>query len=201
MFGVVCGLVALLTISDLPWEDIATTIGCSSSRFQCCSKRNDNDDLDDQEVDGAHPRSSDLAANENPSVRRSAPLPIIAAKGTNYHVMDTVWNPDHLRSDTPAEPHSTGVRSPDQRTTPTNVLIQSFTAAVLEKQKQQELDERRVFAVNIGQTENTTSKSTSNQAETMVSWTRQLQEQLKNKNTRETTSASSNRELIHSNEH
>ena len=186
---------ALLTISDLPWEDIATTIGCSSNRFQCCSKGNENDD---QDIDVAGARSSDLTENDNPSVRRSAPMPIIAAKGMNYHVMDTVWNPDHLRSDTPLESHPTGFRSPDQRTTPTNVLIQSFTAAVIEKQKQQEIDERRVFAVNIEQNENKTSKSTG-QVETMVSWTRQLQEQLKNKNTRE-SSASSNRELIHSNE-
>jgi len=109
--------------------------------------------------------------------------------------MNTVWNPEQLRNETPANPQYNGYRSPDQYTTPDNALIQSFAAVVMAKQKEKEIEDKRVYAVDIVEQNNSTSK-TRNPADTMVSWTQQLQEQLKNKP--RPTSGNSTKALIQS---
>jgi hypothetical protein len=186
VFGVVCGLVALLTLSDLPWDEIATTIGCPWYRLKCCPNR--DDDIDD--IDVNNPRSIDSPINENTFVTKE----IGSSRGMNYHIMNTIWNPDHLHSETPINSQYNGYQTQDQRTTPNNVLIQSFATVVMEKEKEKELEEKRVYAVEILEEDNSTLK-TKHPADTMMSWTQQLQEQLKPKQNRP-TSASSTKELI-----
>jgi transcriptional regulator NrdR family protein len=107
--------------------------------------------------------------------------------------MNTVWEPEYIRNQTPIKPQYNGYRSPDQTTTFDNTNIQSFATVVMAKQKQKEIDDKRIYAVNI----NEPTAKTKNSVDTMVNWTQQLQEQLRNKKSRE-TSASSTNQLIHS---
>lgn len=193
VFGVVCSLVALLTISDLPWEDIGAALGCPWYNVKCCAKGNANDE-DQLDMDRAHyPGDNDTSRFEPQLATTSKP----SNRGMNYHVMNTVWNPEHLRPET----STNGFHSPNQSTTPDNVLIQSFAAAMIEKRKQKQLEEKRVYAVNLQPTDNVTAAAasktdrTTNPTETMISWTQQLQEQLKSRSIRQ-ASANSTRDLI-----
>ena len=193
VFGVVCGLVALLTLSDLPWDEIAATIGCPWYRFKCCAKF---DDIDDEDVNINNFHSTDSPTHGNNVVTKQMPIPGLSSRGNNYHIMNTVWNPEQLRNESPTNPQYNGYRSPDQHTTPDNVLIQSFAAVVMAKHKEKELEDKRVYAVDIIEQDNPTLK-TKTAAETMVSWTQQLQEQLKNRPPRP-TSENSTKELMQS---
>ncbi|CAF5105740.1 unnamed protein product, partial [Rotaria magnacalcarata] len=112
----------------------------------------------------------------------------------NYRVMDTVWNPEYIHDQKPSNPQYNGYFSPDQSRTPDNILIQSFAAVTMTKQQQKELEDKRIYAVNIDDSTNSTSK-TKDPVNTMISWTEQLQEQLRNKKSRE-TSANSTKQLI-----
>jgi hypothetical protein len=188
VFGIVCGLVVLLTLSDLPWDEIASTIGCPWFRFKCCS----NDDDEDDDITANNINVTDSPVNGNNFLT----MPTTSTRGMNYHIMNTVWNPEQLHNETPLNPQYNGYQTPDQHTTPNNVLIQSFAAVVMAKHKEKQLDNKRVYAVDIVEDNNSTLR-TKNPADTMVSWTQQLQEQLKTKQNRP-TSASSTKELIES---
>ncbi len=131
---------------------------------------------------------------ENNMITETITFPGTSSKGINYHVMNTIWNPEQLDNETPSNPQYDGYRPPDQNTTPNNILIQSFATSVMAKQKEKELEEKRVYAVDIIE-ENNSSTRTKTPVGTMMSWTQQLQEQLKTKPTRP-TSASSTKELI-----
>lgn len=192
VFGVLCGLVVILTLSDLPWDEIASTIGCPWYRFKCCS----NPDDDEEDVDANHFRPTNSLNQENNIVTQQIIKPNASSKAASYHVMNTVWNPEHLSNESPIHPQYNGYQSPDQHTTPNNALIQSFGAVVLAKHKAKEIENKRVYAVDIIESNDEKAKSKS-PAETMVSWTQQLQEQLKIKSSRP-TSASSTKELIQS---
>ena len=187
VFGVVCGLVVLLTLSDLPWDEIARTLGCPWYRGKCCSNQDDDDEMENDRADSENNLLTSQVIVSNAS----------SSRGINYPVMNTIWNPDHLSSETPTNPQNLTTQAPvDQQTTPNNVLIQSFAAVVLAKQKAKEIEEKRVYAVDIIDSNDEPGKSKT-AADTMVSWTQQLQEQLKQKSTRP-TSASSTKELIQS---
>lgn len=190
VFGVVCGLVVLLTLSDLPWDEIATTVGCPWFRFKCCFR--DDDDDDDEQNPGS---SSDSSPRARAAASKQVSLPGTVVRGVNYHVMNTVWNPDQLQGDSPTQAQYNGYVTPDPKTTPSNALIQSFAAVVVAKQRQQALDENRVYAVDI-LPQNDAPVAPKRPVDTMISWTHQLQEQLKNKSTRP-TSSDSTRELVH----
>ncbi|UJR23849.1 hypothetical protein I4U23_026824 [Adineta vaga] len=189
VFGVVCGLVVLLTLSDLPWDEMLSTIGCPWYRFKCCS--NDDDDDDDLDMN-----NSNAPSKENNPALQQISVPGKTGKGVNYHVMNTVWNPDQLQSETPAHAQYNGYITPNQQTTPNNALIQSFAAVVLAKQKEKAIEDKRVYAVDI-LPQNDTPVKPKRQVDTMMTWTQQLQEQLKNKQIRP-TSTDSNKELVHS---
>jgi hypothetical protein len=113
--------------------------------------------------------------------------------------MNTIWNPEQLRSETPNNPQYNGYQSLDERTTPNDVNIQSFAAAILAKQKSKEVEQNHIYAVDIISSESPISKA-KDPVDTMVSWTQQLQDQLKTKSTRP-TSGSSTKELIESEIH
>jgi hypothetical protein len=172
--------------------------GCSYHRLNCCSKQDDDDG--DENMNDKDLRLSDSPTNDHSSGAKQISIPgggtTASTKGTNYHVMNTVWDPEHIRNETSLNPQYNGYRSSDQRTTPDNALIQSFTTTVMAQEKQRVLDDKRVYAVNIDEPRTSTSPS-KDPVDTMVSWTQQLQEQLKNPKSRE-TSASSTKQLIHS---
>lgn len=195
--GVVCGLVVLLTLSDLPWDEIAMTIGCPWFKLKCCG--NTDEDDDDYDINVNNPRLSDTLAADPSITTKQIIVPGTTSRGVNYHVMNTVWNPDQLINETATNPQYVPYQTPDQRTTPNNVLIQSFATAVLARQKEKQLDERRVYAVDLVEDENSTTKSKS-PADTMVSWTKQLQEQLKTTEKRPTSSSSTS-QLVQSEVH
>ncbi|CAF1112148.1 unnamed protein product [Adineta ricciae] len=190
VFGVVCGLVVLLTLSDLPWDDICSAIGCPWYRFKCCS---DDDGDDDDEV---HMNNSNPPDKEHPTVKEQVSIAGKTGKSVNYHVMNAVWNPEQLQSDTTGNAQVSGLITPNQQTTPNNVLIQSFAAVVLAKQRQNELEEKRVYAVDI-LPQGDLPAAQKRPVDTMMTWTQQLQEQLKNKQSRP-TSTDSSKELVHS---
>lgn len=191
VFGVVCGLVVLLTLSDLPWDEIARVIGCPWYRLKCCSNHDEDDESDINRIPSADSERN-LLANQVIVSNNSS------SKGINYQVMNTVWNPDQLRTENPT--HLEYIDSqpslPDQKTTPNNALIQSFAAVVLAKHKAKEIEDKRIYAVDIIESKEEAGKHRT-PAETMVSWTQQLQEQLKQKSTRP-TSGSSTKGLIQS---
>ena len=187
VLGVVIGLVVLLTLTDLPWEDILTAFGCSWHQSGCCSKPDDpqNINIDDH-------RLSDSPTNDHSYGTQQISMPG-GPKGTNYHVMNTVWDTDYVHNQTPSNPQYNGYLSPDQSKTFNKTNIQTIPPTNLIKPKQQAFEDKRVYSVNIKEP---TSK-TKDPVDTMVNWTHQLQEQLKTKKPRE-TSASSTKQLIHS---
>lgn len=192
VFGVVCGLVVLLTLSDLPWDEIARVIGCPWYRLKCCSNHDEDDEPEINRIpsaDSAHNLLTNQVIVSNNS----------SSKGINYQVMNTVWNPDQLHTENPTNPQyiNSPPSVPDQQTTPNNALIQSFAAVVLAKHKAKEIEDKRVYAVDIIESHKEEAEKHRTPAETMVSWTQQLQEQLKQKSTRP-TSGSSTKGLIQS---
>ncbi|CAF0972917.1 unnamed protein product [Rotaria sp. Silwood1] len=191
VFGVVCSLVALLTLSDLPWDEISAAIGCPWYRFKCCLNYDDDNDAD---IDMNNFHLSDSSTNENNLITKQIIIPGTTAKGINYHIMNTVWNPEHLRNVVPLNPQFNEYRSLDQSKTPNNTLIRSFASVFLAKQKQKALEQKRVYAVDIIEQNNSILKP-KHSVDTMISWTQQLQEQLKHKQSRP-SSASSTKELI-----
>ncbi|CAF0757325.1 unnamed protein product [Rotaria sordida] len=188
VFGVVCCLVVLLTLSDLPWDEISASIECPWYRFKCCLNHDDDD------IDMNNFRLPDSPTNENNLIIKQIIMPGTTNKGINYHIMNTVWNPEQLRNEIPSNPQSNGYRSLDQSKTPDNTHIRSFASVFMAKQKQKELEQKRIYAVDINEQNNSTLK-TKDPVETMISWTQQLQQQLKSKQSRP-TSASSTKELI-----
>jgi hypothetical protein len=139
------------------------------------------------------PQSAASTTNENNFLT----IPDTSARGMNYHIMNTVWNPEQVPNATPSNPQYDGYRTPDQRTAPSNVLIQSYAEAAMGKQKEKEIENKRVYAVDIVKDNNASGK-TKNPADTMISWTHQLQEQLKTNQQNRPTSASSTKQLIES---
>jgi hypothetical protein len=117
----------------------------------------------------------------------------LTPQGTNYHVMSTVWDPEYKHNQTPITPQYNGYRSPDQNIIPNDSHAQTFAAVVMAKQNQKQFEDNRIYAVNI----NEPKSKTKDPVDTMVNWTQQLQEQLRNKKARE-TSASSTKQLVHS---
>jgi hypothetical protein len=107
--------------------------------------------------------------------------------------MNSVWDPEYIDNQISTKSQYYGYRSPDFIKTPNNANIQSFAAAVVAKQKQKQFEDNRVYAVNINEP---TSKP-KDHVDTMINWTQQLQQQLRNKTARE-TSAGSTKQLIHS---
>ena len=194
--GVLIGLVVLLTLSDLPWDEIASSIGCPWFRCKCCSSQ---DDDDDEDIDVNHHRLTESPTGENNITKTQIMLPGTSSKRLNYHVMNTIWNPEHLHGESPTNPQYNGYQTPDLHTTPNDTHIQSFAAVVMAKHKAKEIEQSRVYAVDIVPSEAPTSKS-KDPVDTMVSWTQQLQDQLKTQSTRP-TSGSSTRELIESEIH
>ncbi|CAF2038172.1 unnamed protein product [Rotaria magnacalcarata] len=193
VFSIVSSLVVLLTLSDLPWSEICTAIGCPWYRFKCCSNR-DIGDEDEDEINVNNHRSIDSPINESNLLTKEIILPGTKAKGTNYHVMDVVWNPEHSPNEIPPKHQFNEYRSLDESKTPNNILIQSFASGFIAKEKEKKLQEKSIYAVDIVEQNNSTSKM-KNPADTMISWTQQLQEQLKSKQSRP-ISASSTRQLI-----
>jgi hypothetical protein len=156
-----------------------TALGCSCHCLNCCSQQNE----------GEHFIENDIRLLNSPT--NDYNYGISAQKGMNYHVMNTVWDPEYMRNQSPINPQYNGYLSPDQSKTPDNSHIQSFATTVIAKQKQ--VDDKRIYAVNINEP---TSKS-KDPVDTMVNWTQQLQEQLRNKKPRE-TSAGSTKQLLRS---
>lgn len=202
VFGVVCSLVALLTLSDLPWDEIYTAIGCPWYRLKCCCNRTadniDDDEDDDDDNNGNNPDLTDSTTNANNSVQKQIVVPGAKAKGINYRIMNTVWNPEHLPNENPSNYQSNGYHALNQTQTPNNALIQSFASVFIAKQKAKKLEEKRIYAVDIAEQNESTLKN-KNPTDTMVSWTQQLQDRLKNKPSTP-LSASSTRELIETHE-
>lgn len=155
--GVVCGLVVLLTLSDLLWDEIARSIGCPWDRFKCCSNR---DDIDENEF-----RLNESSTNENNITAQQIIMSDPSSKEINYHAMNTIWNPDQLRNETASNSQYNGYQSSDPNTTPNNVLIHT---TVLAKHNAKETEDRCVYTVDIASSNETTSK-TKNPADTMVS--------------------------------
>ena len=118
-------------------------------------------------------------------------------KTTNYHVMNTVWDGDYPHNQTPTNIQYNGYRSPDPKPTVNNAKVQSYVTLTQPKRNQRSLDDGRVYSVDMNEPTSPTSPTRKDPSETMVNWTQQLQEQLKRKNSRE-TSASSTKQLIHS---
>jgi hypothetical protein len=169
--GVVSGLVVLLTISDLPWESIFVTMGCSC---RCGSEPNDRKQI--QQI-------ATQLSNSPGSDQQSSPDGI-TAKGMNYHVRTAIWNPNQPTLGTPVKTEYDGYQSPPIRTN-----IHSMADVVLAKQKQSASDEKGAQAVNA--TEPTGKQS----VDSMFNWTRQLQDQLRN-NSPGATSSNSVQPLI-----
>lgn len=168
VLGVIIGIVAMLTFSDLPWTDILVSVGCEKYCLKCRK--------------GA---PGDGYSNEYDSQSSSSPSGGFygaADSKMSHHgleIRNTVWTPDYATNPTPRNVQYNGYRSPDQ-----NVDAQKATS--------KEPDEKRVYAVDIDKS----AAKGADPADTMVSWTQQLQQQLRNKQPRE-ASASSTKQLVH----
>ena len=187
IFSIVVGLVALLTLSDLPWRHMMTAIG-HSFYLSKCSEQSDNENADEKDL-----RASNSTFNEpdlgvaHLSLSDGVTIP----KRIHYNVMNTVWNPEKISHQTPANDQHNRYCSPKQNTAPDRVLIQSF-AAVMTKEKQGELEDKSVHHVNQNKSTNLVTK-TKDPVHTMVSLAQQLQEQLKDKRFGETSSLNSSK--------
>lgn len=152
-------------------------IGCPWYRFKCCSG---DDDDEDNSINANHLHVAESPVNESNLVSNQTSMPTVTAGGTNYHVLNTIWNPEHLPHEVSSNSQENGYRLPDKSKTPDNALIKSFASVFIAKQKEKESVEKRVYAVDIVEHDNSTSP-TKSALDTMVTWTQQLQEQLKPK--------------------
>ncbi|CAF1174687.1 unnamed protein product [Adineta steineri] len=194
-FGLVMFVIAMLTISDLPWHNISTSMGCSNYNFNIFGKKNIEESTNEMDV---YPSESTAYNGDNGGKKKSVNDGVTVMKGKNYNVMNTVWNPDYSNFQTPRNPQYNGYFSPDQNTVPSITQIQSHAINAASKPKP--IEDKRIYAVDINDSTATTTTRTAtprDPADTMVSWTQQLQEQLRNKKARE-TSAASTKQLIHS---
>ena len=179
IFGVALGLIVLITLSDLPWNEIFVALRCPWYQFKCRSNVHGEEDED---IDRNSFHSTDSPASENNSITRTILIPGTSTKGVIYHVMNTVWSPEQLHHDISFNPQY-------------NVsLIRSPAPTVMEKQNDKESENKHIYATNIIEKNNSMLRTTDTVNE-MINWTQQIQEQLKNKQDRP-TSTSSVEELI-----
>ncbi|CAF1025493.1 unnamed protein product [Didymodactylos carnosus] len=194
VLGVVVGLVGILTLSDLPWSDIARYFRCPWISCRCISGNSGDVDEDDE-----------ISMNGENEQQTTAQIQKL--KNTNYHVMDTVWNPDSLveiNHDEIVEARASvlqsrynGYISPPPRaetrisnnvTSPDNQLIKSF-AAIVAKQQEKKNKISQIYAVDLPATHSietpiTTKigdKTISTPSKIITPWTVQLQQELRNK--------------------
>ncbi|CAF1023523.1 unnamed protein product [Adineta ricciae] len=163
VLGVVIAIIVILTLSDLPWVDIVTSIGCGN---YCQTNKDAHVEMYDDNLDFSGSPTND--GNYSRKV-----VPVNDGKPSDYHVRTAVWTPEY----------ETDQISAGHRSTNRNM-------------QEREIDSRRVYAVDINQSTKAASKH-KDPADTMVSWTQQLQEQLRNKQPRQ-TSAGSTKQLVHS---
>ena len=103
VLGVVTGLIVLLTLSDLPWSDIFTAIGCSCHYFTCCGKGNDSEHMNNN-----HLRFTDSPSDDWNSGVQVSPTPY-GSTGFSHQA---------IRQKSPVHVQYNGYRSPDQTQTP-----------------------------------------------------------------------------------
>lgn len=101
VLGVVTGLIFFLTLSDLPWGDILTAIGCSCHRLTCCSKKPPS-----QLNSNSHLRFSDSPTHDDG----------VQVIQTSYGSSPT--DPDYMRQKSPTYVQYNGYRSPDHSQIP-----------------------------------------------------------------------------------
>ena len=189
VISIISGLVILLTSSDLPWEDISSTFRCSFQSFKCCQKKTTVEHINENDLNLSYSPTNNQSSRTNKTSISNLPT---APKGINYHIMNTVWDPDYIHSPTSINSQYTSYDSLDQYKSPDNSNIKSFSTLVMIKQK--ELQNKRLDGANL---KNESTSKVNDSVDNMVNWTQQLQEQLRNKKVCE-TSASSTKQLIHS---
>ena len=173
VLGVIIGLVMILTMSDLPWKDILVSVGCEKLCFNLRKNKNTDEKINEYDSQSSNSPTGDFYGGA-----------ALGPKAGGFQVRNTVWTPEYANNQTPRNVQYNGYRTPDSSNTqPTDTS----------KPGRKGSDERRVYAVDI---DKSTTKA-NDPADTMVSWPQQLQQQLRNKQPRE-TSASSTKQLIHS---
>ncbi|CAF0813108.1 unnamed protein product [Didymodactylos carnosus] len=189
---VIIGIVGLFTLSDLPWGDITQSLYCPWINCRCMNGESNGDDEDEISVDGE---------NEQPRIAQIQK--VHKPKQPNYHVMDTVWNPDNLITTSRNEnlnsrssvlqPMYNGYLSPlpgvDTRivndvTSPDNQLIKTF-AAVLAKQRENKKKANQMYAADIisntPEAMKQDDQAVSVPQNIITPWTVQLQQELRKK--------------------
>ena len=103
VLGVIVGLIVLLIISDLPWSDILTAIGCSCHRSTCCGKENHSKNMNNNYL-----RFTDSPTNDWNSGVQVSPTP----NGS------TGFSHQAIRQKSPVHVQYSGYRSPDHTQMP-----------------------------------------------------------------------------------
>ena len=103
VLGVVTGLIVFLTLSDLPWSDIFTAIGCSCHRLTCCFKKDPS-----QSNSNSHLRFSDSPTNDNNA----------GVQGMRASYASDSSDPHYMRQKIPTNVQYNGYRSPDHTQIP-----------------------------------------------------------------------------------
>lgn len=95
VLGVVIGLIVFLTLSDLPWEDIISALGCSFHCFGCCPSKNKEEDSNENDLDQT---DSPIVYEGYGGKKLSLPDETSAPRTTNYQIMNTTWTPEYTNN-------------------------------------------------------------------------------------------------------
>jgi hypothetical protein len=150
-------------------------VGCSSKCCPCCLDNEKQDDVNNRIL--CYP--SDISRSDSKlNLKQDETPDRMPKKSKNYHMVSTVWNPDVMGADSGTAPPYDGYRSTDQFKTPSHADIQSFGTNMVAKLREKELNDQRVYAMNMSEPTEANLKG-NDPVDTMISWTQQLQEQLR----------------------
>mgnify|MGYP006897135535 CR=1 FL=1 len=111
------GLVALLTISDLPWRQL-----CSSFDKSCCHSESTSTSVDDWKNNRNYRYSSAALQSSSTSIETSTSNQVQSPHRMTYHTTSPQWNAEHASQQTPVH-----YQYKEQSLSPTNVAFDNVS--------------------------------------------------------------------------
>ena len=187
----VCSIIILLSLSDLPWEDVLIISGCSPTIFKCCEKN-----LDEEKMIKNALQISTIGPETSPDTVKSVPMrQENGPTNIKYHVLTKIWGISAPSSTT--TPHYDGYVSPMAKADHDHNINKSTN-----DDPTQQSDEIRNINETIDRMHTLTPIETIQSPTTTVvtsdslfDWTKQIQYELRKTSSRQ-TSADSKQQLI-----
>lgn len=131
--GFACAAIVLLTITDLPFEDLCLVLGCSTKCFRCSSSTSPVEKVETKRVDLSNFRPNVAHSGVSPS---SIPeeTTVGQQQPSNYQMMCKVWNSEKKCYETTTNPPIPPSNAKPQHTNFHQISIAALTSAVIKSQ-------------------------------------------------------------------